>query len=64
MFSLMGCAMKKGFIKKKLITDEISANEPMLIKDISIKHVLKMNFLQIMFLVYAVIVIVIALLFM
>jgi hypothetical protein len=60
----MGCAMKKGFIKKKLITDEISANEPRLIKDISIKHVLKMNFLQIMFLVYAVIVIVIALLFM
>lgn len=56
--------MKKWSIKKKLINDEISANEPRFIKDISIKHVLKMNFLPVTFLIYAVIVIAVVLLFM
>jgi hypothetical protein len=60
----MGCAMKKWSIKKRLIKDEIATNEPRYITDISIKHILKMNFLPIIFLVYAVIVIAVVLLFM
>ncbi len=56
--------MKKWSIKKKLINDEIATNGPRPVKDISIKHILKMNFLPITFLVYAVIVIAVVLLFM
>jgi hypothetical protein len=60
----MGCAMKKWSIKKKLINDEIATNEPRPVKDISIEHILKMNFLPVTFLIYAVIVIAVVLLFM
>ena len=56
--------MKKWFIKKNSINNEISINEPKLLGDISIKHILKMNFLPITFLVYAAVVIVVVLLFM
>ena len=56
--------MKKWSIKKKPINDEIATNEPRPVKDISIKHILKMNFLPVTFLIYAVVVIIVVILLM
>ena len=56
--------MKKLSFKKKSKNDEIITNEPQSVKDRSIKHILKMNFLPIIFLLYAVIIVAVVLLFM
>ena len=56
--------MKKLSFKKKSVNDEIITNEPQPVKDRSIKHIFKMNFLPITFLLYSVVIIVVVLLFM
>jgi len=56
--------MKKWSIRKKSVNDEIIANEPRPVKNRSIKHIFKMNFLPITFLIYAVIIVAVVLLFM
>ena len=56
--------MKKLSFKKKSINDEIITNEPHPVKDRSIKHIFKMNFLPFTFLIYSVVIIAVVLLFM
>ena len=56
--------MKKLSFKKKSVNDEIAINTPRPVKDRSIKHIFKMNFLPITFLIYSAIIIVVVLLFM
>ncbi len=56
--------MKKLSFKKKSVNDEIITKEPRPVKDRSIKHIFKMNFLPITFLLYSVVIISIVLLFM
>jgi hypothetical protein len=56
--------MKKLSLKPKSVKDKISKNEPRLQTDLSIIHLLKLNFLPIIFLVYALIVILVVFLFM
>jgi len=56
--------MKKLSFKKKSVNDEIITNEPRPVKDRSIKHIFKMNFLPITFLLYSVVIIAVVLLFM
>jgi hypothetical protein len=50
-----GCTLKKWSIRKKSVNNEIVANEPRPVKNRSIKHIFKMNFLPITFLLYFVI---------
>ena len=56
--------MKKLSLKPKSVKDKISANQPKIKTDISIIHLLKLNFLPIIFLVYAIFVIIVVFLFM
>ena len=56
--------MKKLSLKPKSVKNKISANEPRFQTDLSIIHLLKLNFLPVVFLVYALIVIIVVLLFM
>lgn len=56
--------MKNWSLKKKSVDDEIAANKPKFQTNLSITHILKLNFLPIIFLVYSVVVILVVLLFM
>jgi len=56
--------MKAWSIKSKSVKDKIVGNEPKFQKDISFAHILKLNFIPVIFLIYSIIIIIIVLLFM